>query len=218
LKLYGPELAKAIPILEEIGKDFGKLYGSKKLRDSEPSKEEVFIKSSSVTIGKYDYRYEWFEEPDIDKVLSLIQQIDEKLKSTRLRYEATTVEIGKEDVEGLLKTGKTVSYIKLIGPGIFEALDKMSKIDLDVIDSHGLAIGWFDYYFLWNETPTSQAIMNLATLIDSVLDKIKDYNVLYNITTRDVMKEEKELTPLDQKYLKIKMDKTGVRWDLTRRI
>jgi hypothetical protein len=218
LKLYGPELSKAIPILEEIGNEFGKLHGTKKLRDSGPRKEEVFIKSSSISIGKYDYRYEWFEAPDIDKVLSLILKIDERLKTTRLKYEVTTVEIGKEDVKGLLKTGKTVSYIKFMGPGIFEALDKMGKFNLDVIDSHGLAMGWFDYYLLWNETPTSQAIINLSSTIDSVLDEIKDYNVLYNITTIDVMKEKKEFTPLDHRYLKIKMDKSGVRWDLTRRI
>ncbi|OLS16520.1 MAG: hypothetical protein HeimC3_54630 [Candidatus Heimdallarchaeota archaeon LC_3] len=222
LKLYGPDLLKALPILEEISTKFSELSGSASLREDKSSKKVARIKSSSVVIGNYDFSFDWHTEPTIDRVLNLIKEIDLKLLKTKVRYEASTIKIGEEEQEKLIETGYSVSYVKFTGPGIYYALEKMISIDLPQIDTHGLVLSQFDYFFSWNKTPSNEEIMKLIKLIEELLYQIENFKVLYNVTTKDSKKEKKKVKVLDLKYLKVKYDRSGTyqidkaRFDLRR--
>ena len=209
LKLYGPDLLKALPILEEISTEFSELSGSTALRENNASNHLAKIKSSSVVIGKYDFSFNWHEEPTIDRVLNLIKKIDHRLLETRVRYEASTLQIGEEDEEKLIETGYSVSYVKFTGPGIYYALEKMSEIDLPQIDTHGLALSQFDYFFSWNKSPSNDEIVMLIKLIEELLEKVEDFPVLYNVTTKDSTKKRAKGKKIDLKYLKISHDRSG---------
>ena len=219
LKLYGPDLLKALPILEEISKNFSDISGSTSLREQTLSKKAK-IKEGNVVLGKYDFSFDWHEEPTIDRVMNLIKSLDSNLSSTRIRYEVSTIEVGEEEEEYLLETGYSVSYLKLTGPGVYNALDQMAKIDIPQIDSHGLAMGHYDYYFAWNKSPSNEEIMLLIAEIDKLLLEITEFNVLYNLTTKDSSKEKKPRKLLDLKRLQVRQDRSGrfdkARFDLRR--
>jgi len=51
---------------------------------------EKIISDASMTLGEYDFVFEWSEKPNLDQVQELIEKIDEALAKVGVLYTITT--------------------------------------------------------------------------------------------------------------------------------
>jgi hypothetical protein len=58
--------------------------------DVTPERCEKLISKSGEKLGDYDFFFEWFREPTVDELNTLIQKIDEALKPLGLKYTITS--------------------------------------------------------------------------------------------------------------------------------
>ncbi len=55
-----------------------------------PERCEKLVSKSGQRLGDYDFFFEWFREPTVDDLNSLIQKIDEALKPLGVKYTITS--------------------------------------------------------------------------------------------------------------------------------
>ncbi len=116
VRIFGPPLLKAIKALEGVAVDMSKaieikfshkcvpyptrLQSDKRDWDSylknlqntykdcyEPQK---IISDASMTLGEYDFVFEWTEKPSMKKILGLIENIDGAFGDLGVHYSLTT--------------------------------------------------------------------------------------------------------------------------------
>jgi len=116
VKIYGPPVAKALHALEKIAVDMPEvsIYSSimstsplipfdvteteKYFEHSMPGyisdipveRKTKLISKSGVTIGEYDFFFEWATDPNWEQVEDLIDKIDKALKPLGCNYTITT--------------------------------------------------------------------------------------------------------------------------------
>ncbi len=86
LTLYGPSILETIPKLQSIAKEFRELTGNTSLRES-----------SSLIQGKYDYVFNWHEDPSLQQIMDLIKLLDDELVNIKIKYSITTLETFEEE-------------------------------------------------------------------------------------------------------------------------
>ena len=171
LTLYGPSIIEAILKLQSIAKKFRDLTGNTSLREN-----------SDLIQGKYDYVFNWHEEPALPQIMNLIKILDDELVETKIRYSITTLETFEED-PAEINSENFVSYLKFIGPGIYYTINKLKNLKFEKIKKHGLTKGYSDYFMEWDQNPSNEDIKNLIQAIDDYLPN--NFNVSYKITTKD---------------------------------
>ena len=116
VRIFGPPLLKAIKALEELAVDMSKttevkfshkcvpyptqLQSDRRDWDSylknmrkmyvdcyEPQK---IISDASMTLGDYDFVFEWTDKPSMKKIKNLIERIDDKLSDLGCYYTLNT--------------------------------------------------------------------------------------------------------------------------------
>ena len=118
IKIYGPPILKAIKALEKIALDMPEvcimdtslsvgvgLPGIDDMTMGSPSgimqyfggpsaiseeRCETIISKSGESLGRYDFYYEWFKDPDMDDLNNLIGKIDKALAKVKVKYTITT--------------------------------------------------------------------------------------------------------------------------------
>jgi len=50
----------------------------------------TIISKSGESLGEYDFFFEWFKEPTMDEMNTLIEKVDEALESLGVKYTITT--------------------------------------------------------------------------------------------------------------------------------
>jgi hypothetical protein len=58
--------------------------------DIAPERCERLVSKSGERLGDYDFFFEWFREPTLEELNSLIQRIDETLKPLGVKYTITS--------------------------------------------------------------------------------------------------------------------------------
>ena len=58
--------------------------------DVSPERCEKLVSESGHRLGDYDFFFEWFREPSLEELNSLIQRIDDTLKPLGVRYMITS--------------------------------------------------------------------------------------------------------------------------------
>ena len=89
IKLYGPNLEKALKALEDLLSKEEKVVGAETIY---PAKPRGLFSSSKVTVGEYDFVFEWIESPTVEDITALISDIDDALTPTKCKYTITTKE------------------------------------------------------------------------------------------------------------------------------
>jgi len=115
VKIYGPPILEAIKALETVAVDMPEvcimdtvleqssdivlaradpelLHGYFRTLPIEVTRErcESIISKSGESVGEYDFYFEWFTEPSISQVNSLIGSVDEALAPLGCKYTITT--------------------------------------------------------------------------------------------------------------------------------
>ena len=110
LKIYGPPLYDAIKELEKIAVDMPEVCIMDTILDARyPDVESAgiqdyfsgfaeitiercgkIISKSGEKLGEYDFFFEWFKDPNMDELETLIKKIDEALKPLGCKYTITT--------------------------------------------------------------------------------------------------------------------------------
>jgi len=115
IKIYGPPMVKAIRELEKIAvnmpevcimdsmisgvpdyvNNFSNPGFTTQYFESIPTRIEhkrcgTIISKSGERLGEYDFFFEWFTEPSMEQLNSLIEKIDEALEPLGCRYTITT--------------------------------------------------------------------------------------------------------------------------------
>jgi hypothetical protein len=171
ITLFGPSLLDSLPILQAIPKEFVRLTESNKLKET-----------SSLLQGKYDYVYDWIENPPLEELMKFIKILDEKLKGIGVRYRINTLD-SYDDEPAEIQSENFVTYINILGPGIYYTIENFKSIKFNKIIRHGMIEGHSDYFFEWEDKPAEDDIQKLIETIDSHLPK--DFNVFYKISTKD---------------------------------
>ena len=109
IKIYGPPVLKAIKALEKIAIDLPEVcimdtiisggLPAFQTRDGVMSyfgpigipveRCDKIISKSEVSLGEYDFYFEWFTEPTVEQLNELIEKIDETLTPIGCRYSIT---------------------------------------------------------------------------------------------------------------------------------
>ncbi len=111
IKIYGPPVLKAIKELEKVAIDmpevcimdtiinqtpptFDTLEGTMNyfgaLGEIQVERCDKIISKSGERLGEYDFYFEWFTEPTMEQLNSLIEKIDEALEPIGVKYTITT--------------------------------------------------------------------------------------------------------------------------------
>ena len=112
IKIYGPPVLKAIKELEKIAVDMPEVCIMDTIIEKElpyfSDPENIrgyystlpavitlkrcgnIISKSGVSVGEYDFFFEWFTEPTMDQLNELIEKIDEALVPLGCKYTITT--------------------------------------------------------------------------------------------------------------------------------
>jgi len=116
VRIYGPPLLKAIRTLEGVAVEMSnktRLKFSHKcipyptrlqsdrndwesyLKNLQKTYQDCYepekiISDASMTLGEYDFVFEWSEKPNLDQVQELIEKIDEALAKVGVLYTITT--------------------------------------------------------------------------------------------------------------------------------
>ncbi|HDJ21657.1 MAG TPA: hypothetical protein ENF19_00450, partial [Candidatus Bathyarchaeota archaeon] len=116
VRIYGPPLLKAIRALEGVAVEMSnktRLKFSHKcipyptrlqsdrndwesyLKNLQKTYQDCYepekiISDASMTLGEYDFVFEWSEKPNLDQVQELIEKIDEALAKVGVLYTITT--------------------------------------------------------------------------------------------------------------------------------
>lgn len=115
IKIYGPPLFEALRALEKIAVETPEVsyfVQTMQFTDIPYVREDLetyidrledavnievpsrrrgkLISKSGVTLGEYDFFFEWVVEPDLDKIDDLIKRIDEAMKPLGCMYTVTT--------------------------------------------------------------------------------------------------------------------------------
>jgi hypothetical protein len=111
IKIYGPPLLESIIALEKIAVDLPETcimdhailnniskYVAKDLGGWFSSRGVIvpiercnnIISKSGKSLGEYDFFFEWNEQPEMEKIVDLMQRIDEALTEVGSRYTITS--------------------------------------------------------------------------------------------------------------------------------
>jgi len=116
VRIYGPPLLKAIRALEGVAVDMSKVTGVKfshrcvpyptRMQTDDRSWDNYLIKlketyedcyepqqiisEGSMTLGEFDFVFEWVDKPSMGKIQDLIDKIDDSLTPLGVRYTLTT--------------------------------------------------------------------------------------------------------------------------------
>lgn len=117
IKIYGPPVLKAIKALEKVAVDMPEVCIMDTVIASDPHYSAAFsdpgyiaehfqsfpgvaeievercnniISKSGERLGEYDFFFEWFTNPSMEQLNSLIEKIDEVLEPLDCRYTITT--------------------------------------------------------------------------------------------------------------------------------
>lgn len=116
VRIFGPPLLKAIKALEGVAVDMSKaievkfshkcvpyptrLQSDKRdwntyLKNLQNTYKDCYepqkiISDASMTLGEYDFMFEWTEKPSMKKILGLIENIDGALGDLGVHYSLTT--------------------------------------------------------------------------------------------------------------------------------
>lgn len=116
VRIFGPPLLKAIKALEGVAVDMSKaievkfshkcvpyptrLQSDKRdwntyLKNLQNTYKDCYepqkiISDASMTLGEYDFVFEWTEKPSMKKILGLIENIDGALGDLGVHYSLTT--------------------------------------------------------------------------------------------------------------------------------
>ncbi|MCK4702126.1 hypothetical protein KAT55_02090 [Candidatus Bathyarchaeota archaeon] len=116
VRIFGPPLLKAIKALEGVAVDMSKaievkfshkcvpyptrLQSDKRdwntyLKNLQNTYKDCYepqkiISDASMTLGEYDFMFEWTEKPSMKKILGLIENIDGALGDLGVYYSLTT--------------------------------------------------------------------------------------------------------------------------------
>jgi hypothetical protein len=208
LSLYAPNLIEAITRLEALAASFSDVSGGTQLRH-EKKKKGLFgrIRGGKPTIGEWDFVFEWHETPEINRIMELIEGIDEKLSGLKTKYSITTETLGSDPTASDLEANMSITYLKIYGPPIAQTITKLIKIEnlSKKISSFGLCKGQFDFYFTWRNPPSND---ELRGLIECIENQLNDLGSLFNVTTVDSLAlEKRKIKNLDIHYHKDILDK-----------
>jgi len=183
VRLYGPRIPQAIERLSNL---------------ADSLKDDLPISGGEVTFGKFDFVFNWLEDPKPQPLLLLLKKIDDTLAGLPTKYSITTesrhtsrltAEIGK-------KARHTIfSFIRIYGPSISKAVRAIEQViqdmeptsTLDTLKS-SILIGDYDYAFEWDHLPSSNEIADVLKAID---EKVESTGALYTVTTKKVYRTEK---------------------------
>ena len=113
IKIYGPPVLKSIRALEKIAIEMPEVcimnaviidhtldlldnpeaisnYFSSIPAGIDIERCDTIISESGASLGEYDFFFEWFKEPTMDELNSLIEKIDKVLTPIGCRYTITT--------------------------------------------------------------------------------------------------------------------------------
>jgi len=112
IKIYGPPVLDAITALEKVAIGFPEVcimdtiiahgisdflddsgamnYLSNLPFDIPVERCNTIISKSGTSLGEYDFYFEWFVEPDLNQIKTLIKKIDEALSPLGCKYTITT--------------------------------------------------------------------------------------------------------------------------------
>ncbi|MFX0149680.1 MAG: hypothetical protein ACFFAJ_02765 [Candidatus Hodarchaeota archaeon] len=175
IKIYGPGLPYAIDRLTDLANNIGDLP----------------ISGGEVTMGKYDFVFQWAESPQPEPLISLVEKIDNVLTGLPSKYSITTEgsHTHRQTAEVERQTVHTIfSFIRTFGPSIIRAIRAIEKV-IDKIETtntlpslkSSLLIGRYDYAFEWDHWPHSNEIRSVLEAIDK---EVAPTGALYTITTK----------------------------------
>ena len=113
IKIYGPPVLDAIMALEKVSVDLPEVCIMDKLieRDFTGFKSPEYVREhfsdklnaiisvkrcgniiskSGESVGEHDFYFEWFKEPTMDQLKTLIKKVDDALAPLGVRYTITT--------------------------------------------------------------------------------------------------------------------------------
>jgi len=197
IKLYGPEIPAALRVLRRIKAELTKEKKSDLV--SKIARAHPYIGEEA------DYEFIWNTIPETADILSLIEELDEKLLHTGAKYTITT-KIPDEDkliydFHSPEIKGAAYTFLRVYGPNLSQAIrslnNKISEKKLDIQPSKGILLGKYDYVIEWLHIPTVNEIIVLLEQIDDVL---RETGVIYKVTTRSKLKLHSD--PNDRKQKK----------------
>jgi hypothetical protein len=178
IKLFGPGLVGALKELEDLKKTFE-------------------FKNNVRYVGPFigeevDYMIRWERYPTPEETLALVKHLDNIFIDQGCKYFVSTDPEKGEDVfaqiEASIAADIALTFVRLIGPSISQAIDVLNKHIADfpgIKAIPGELIGQYDYAFEWIRIPEFQDIVGLTEIMDHLLEKT---GVLYNITTKSKLK------------------------------
>ena len=111
VRIYGPPLLKAIRALEKLAISTSEVCIMDPLIETAASQFNTqegvmnyfapvggipekrcgtILAKSGIRMGDFDFVFEWFKEPKVDQINTLIEQIDETLAPLGVQYTITT--------------------------------------------------------------------------------------------------------------------------------
>jgi hypothetical protein len=177
IRIYGPKLPDAIVRLEKLAARI---------------KNEGFpIIRGEIIMGGYDFTFYWEKEPSREKVLNLVEEIDETLTGLPTKYSITTETSETHRLTAQLNRHAVhtiFSFIRIHGPSISKAIRAIEQVvdeiettnTLDSLKS-SILIGNYDFAFEWDHWPTFDEIHAVLAAIDK---EVAPTGALYTITTK----------------------------------
>ncbi|MHA2227237.1 MAG: hypothetical protein ACXAC8_18620 [Candidatus Hodarchaeales archaeon] len=139
-----------------------------------------------------DYVILWQKYPSAEETLALVKHLDIIFTKCGCKYSISTDPAKGEDVFAQIEESEAediaITFVRLIGPSISEAIEVLNKYIADfpgIKPIPGELIGRYDYAFEWARIPHVQDIIRLSEIMDRLLGKT---DVLYNIATKSKLK------------------------------
>ncbi|MFX0124221.1 MAG: hypothetical protein ACFFAE_11335 [Candidatus Hodarchaeota archaeon] len=178
VKLYGPGLSNALTELEDLSKTF---------------EHKNNIRYTGPFVGEEaDYIILWQNYPTPEETLALVKHLDLTFASCGCKYSVSTEPAKGEDVFEQIEASEAedlaLTFVRLIGPSISQAIEVLNKHIADfpgIKPLPGELIGRYDYAFEWARIPDVQDIIRLSEIMDQLLGET---GAFYNIATKSKLK------------------------------
>jgi hypothetical protein len=185
IKLYGPGIPAALRVLRHVRAELTK--GKHSDLTGKIARAHPYIGEEA------DYEFIWSIIPETTDILSLIEELDEKLLSSEAKFTITTLVPEQDkliyDFNSSEITGAAYTFFRIYGPSLSKAFNLLNSTVLyqntGVKPSKGILLGKYDFVMEWLRIPTVNDIVDLLEQIDDVL---KVTGVNYKVTTRSKLK------------------------------